>query len=165
MPGLQRPGSVKLFRQHDPGESVRQRKRRQGPGEVGSLTARVGYAVRTADDQAQVATVRLPCRETRRQCFAGQLFAAFIEQDDLLVGPELREQRLAFGVDCTHRGFVLRAPGRGNSVETKSPFAGKPACVAVKRVVHPARLPVTDGQEPDVHSLTVGRRDARRRTE
>lgn len=140
-------------------------KRRQGPGEVGSVTTRVGYPVRAADDQAQVATVRLPCREKRRECFAGQLFATFIEQHDLLVGPELRQQRLAFGVDCTRRRFILRAPGRGYCVEAKSPFAGKPACVAVERVVHPTRLPVTDGQEPDVHSLTVGRRDTRRRTE
>ena len=96
-----RPGTVQLLREQDTCQAVWQRQIRQRPDEVGTLAAVIRHAVRTTDNESQVATVRLPPGQSSCKRLAGQLFASLIEQHGLLITGELTEYQLAFGLDRT----------------------------------------------------------------
>ena len=55
-----RRGAIELFRNEHTREAVRERQARQGPAEIGAFEALVRQPVRAADEEREIAPVRLP---------------------------------------------------------------------------------------------------------
>ena len=90
-------GAIQLLGKQHARKTMRQRELRQGQREVGAPPHGVGHAVRTADDETEIAPVRLPGRQACSKRGAVERSPAFVEQHDLLARLQLRQDQFALG--------------------------------------------------------------------
>lgn len=144
---------------------MRQRQLRQRPYEIGARAAGLRDAVGPANNKTQIAAVCLPIGQLRRHSFTCQLFAHLVEQHDLFIVTEFCQYQLALRLGCPLRFVFTRAPYRRNTVDAKLPLSRKSAGIAAKCIIDPGRLPITDGNQPNMHGSVITDGDIASRTE
>ena len=120
------------------------------------MPAAVRYAVRPADDKAQITPVVLPVAQPGSEPLAVEFATTLIEEHHELAAPELREDLFAFRLHRFMRLVVALAARRGNSIEAKLPLAREARSVYGYGLVHPRWLAITDSEETDMHRSPVG---------
>jgi hypothetical protein len=68
---LQRVRSIQLLGQKHPREAMWKRQLRQRPRKIRAFPAGVGYSIRSANDEAQIASVALPVGQLSCKSAAG----------------------------------------------------------------------------------------------
>ena len=112
---------VKLLDEHDSGESMRQRQRRQRPALDRACTNRRRVTIGAADQQRKIGCLAREAFESVGEIPRAEALARFVEQDQALPILDGGEDLLAFLVACRIGAARGTARRRLNDIQLTAP--------------------------------------------
>lgn len=113
------------------------------------------HAIGAAYDKCNILTHRLPVIELARKLATGVLPATLVEQDHLLCRLDFRENFFPFGIHGAVCGTTLVPLCGADFLEAKSPLPRHSPGIFRECGIDPGWLPITDGNQANVHLSPV----------